>query len=1267
MPYMPKSAVPVNSGYMPKSAIPVAVPAPANLVSDADIQKRMGIPANFNEQVGKYIADQAKPMQPLDQSAIDAAVGHGQQYGKPDLKTRIGMNIANFAPEVVRGIVSNVANLGAHKENLFTPEGRANAAQLVTANEDAAQQAIPNYYDIPAPKNMPEKVADVGVGLGKFMTELLLAKKIVPPTTVLNDAAAWEIVNRLDDGTPGMGAAMSLGLRGLGKLPAGIALPAESAGFAGLAKLDGGDSTDVMINALLPVALRTPKALDFMRSKVAEIRQQQPDITPEQLTVKLRQYIPQETYNPEGGITDMSPSLENPTPLKTAVGIERELQPQKMVDVRRQYEDFRAQEIVEPQGEQLVTGAARREVSPPAQSDRIVPSGEEAMLEQATQQANPGFQRLPNKFQQEYSPEGGRTFPDAISRIEQAKVEGKGIPKIKDNRGGYTPLFNDLLTVSRDLFNRGYNKIQPWAKELIRTVGDWVMPHLNALWKSIKESANKPRRGMAAYGFEPSTHAGTTMKSTVSPELKERKFVTSVKSERPDINAEGTYSVRSTEELAQKAKNLIKDDIAKAEQVAARDNGQEGVAVASELIKHYSDRANSATNTPEKDMLNEKAAGIANNIARKLTDLGRGVQAASILARLTPEGQARFAAREIQRYNEEVERSSGGIGGLKKKIPELTGEQFKNITKEMADINKMPDGWEKALRFQKLHNSIADLIPTPFYKKVIAVWKAGLLTGLKTSGVNIGSNISHLLSETVKDIPATVVDKAASLLTGQRTVTTNINGIAQGLKEGAKRGIRYIRTGYDERNIGTKLDIKRVNMGKNIIAKGAQTYTDTVFHILGAEDQPFYYATKTRSLYEQAKVDAINKGFKNKPAQLHIENLIKNPTNKMLENATHDAEMAVFANETNLGKVAKYMQKLPFLGEIIIPFGRTPSAIAMQIINYTPVGIAKTVIENAGKGRFSQRQFSQAIGRGITGTAVMAIGAAMYDNGLISLNTPSSEKERRLNDIEGKNSNAVLIDGKWRSVQTLGPLGNVLLSGAHFKKAFKESGSPSEAITTALGESGASFLDQTFLQGLKSFINAVTSEGGANKFVADMAGSTVPTLVGDIAKATDDKDRQSVTASEKIQAKIPGLRNKLQPQIDVLGNESPRSGNAIETLADPTRPSNTTQTFITKELRRLWDAGYKVSPSLVGGRKGYEKLTPEENTELRKNVGSMINDKLYNHMNSSRYDNISDEVKAKYIDAVSRRARLQAKVKFLRDKFGSPTKQRMKTYFGNDD
>ena len=416
---------------------------------------------------------------------------------------------------------------------------------------------------------------------------------------------------------------------------------------------------------------------------------------------------------------------------------------------------------------------------------------------------------------------------------------------------------------------------------------------------------------------------------------------------------------------------------------------------------------------------------------------------------------------------------------------------------------------------------------------------------------------------------------------------------------------------------------------------------------MGAEDQPFYYGAKARSLYNQAKAQAINKGLKGVEAQKFIDDLVANPTDKMFAYATGDAETAVFQNQTILGNIARAIQKAPG-GEIALPFGRTPSAVATQIINYSPIGIVKTIFENIGKGRFDQRLFAQGIGRGITGTAVMAVGAAAFCKGLVSLDRPTTEKEQKLWELEGRKENSIKIGDKWRSVQVLGPAGNVLLIGAHFQSALDNSGSPTEAISTMAFGSAKSFTEQTFLTGINQITGALKDpERFAPSFAGSLFSSTVPTLLADIARSTDVSERRTESILQRFEARIPGLREMLEPQVTVLGKEKETIGNFLEIMADPTRPSLINDSPVIAEFRRLWNNGFKVSPTLLGDKKGFEALTPEQNTELWKRAGQITESKITGLLKKDAYWKLSDEEKSKVVDNIADKSKLFARVELV--------------------
>lgn len=534
------------------------------------------------------------------------------------------------------------------------------------------------------------------------------------------------------------------------------------------------------------------------------------------------------------------------------------------------------------------------------------------------------------------------------------------------------------------------------------------------------------------------------------------------------------------------------------------------------------------------------------------------------------------------------------------------------------------------------------------YERLIATWKAGLLTGMKTSGLNILSTASHAVSETAKDVPTALIDSGISLFTKERTVVFTTKGFGVGFVEGVKKGWDYMKTGFDTRNVGQKYDYKRTNFGTSKLAKAQQAYVEFIFHLLGAEDQPWYYGALAKSISSQALAQGKNKGLKGKKFKEFVNNLRQNPTDEMLEWAKEDAEVAIYTNRTHLGDVAKSIQRVKG-GEVIVPFGRTPSAVAMQIINYSPLGVVKEISEQIHKGKFNQRKFAQAAGRTVIGTGALYLGTRLFKAGLIALGFPDNERERKLWELEGRKPNSILIDGKWRGVETLGPLGNLLVIGGYFQQALDSKGSLTEAMIEAMAGGAKSFTEQTFVRGVNLAVDALTDpEASFERWFTSMSGSIVPTIVADIARAQDDRARRAVGPKERIQSRIPIYRRGLPPKIDVFGQDLPRyGGNVFETMVDPTRPSKIRQDVVVDELRRLWDKDIKVSPTLLGDKAGYDILTKEENTQLWQRAGELTYKALFGLVNTEDYEKAHDFAKGQLIEFITRQAKAAAKAEIV--------------------
>ncbi len=729
---------------------------------------------------------------------------------------------------------------------------------------------------------------------------------------------------------------------------------------------------------------------------------------------------------------------------------------------------------------------------------------------------------------------------------------------------------------------------------------------------------------------------------TVADEVvtKEQGFVTSVKEAIPAASkVNGQYIVRDTDELAIKARNLVETDEAAALNMARKSDKDDAVAVTAELLKKWSNDAISATDEVTKARIYDDITNLTTDMADRLTAAGRFVQAASILQRSTPEGQLRFAAKTIERYNKE---------NPTRMIPGLTAEDSKFILEEMKAIEAMPDGWQKAARFQKVQEYTLDKIPTPLWKKMTTTWQAGLLTGIKTTGLNLASTTGNILAGSIAKIPATIVDSAVSLITGKRSVALSYGVTPKGLKEGWEKGVRFFKTGYDERQALDYRDFRRVNFGKGRVAKLFQGYTDTVFRFLGLQDQLFYYGVNAASLLEQAKIQAINSGRKGADRKAYQYFLSENPTEEMITAAAIDATTATFQNKTVLGKALSSVRTAGGpVGEIAIPFARTPAAVAMEVIRYSPIGFGEAVWVAMRKGEFDQKRFSTLVGKATTGTIPMAIGYNLMKEDLVALEYPTTPRERAKWEAEGRKPNTILINGKWRSPYVLGPNGVLILWGAHLKQAMEQTGSYSEAITQAAFGMGKSFLEQTATTGINSLAEALNNPGQYGQaYIANLVGSIVPTLVSDTARSIDPYERDSKgqgfidSVSKKIQNRLPLARQALPIKVDAYGYNLKRVGNFMEVLADPTRPSKAVDSVTIREIHRLWEEGYKAAPTKLDY---YPSLSPKQQGDLFRAAGTRIEDGLIVLMQRPSYRAASDEKKADMIDKVITQAKVDGR------------------------
>jgi len=640
----------------------------------------------------------------------------------------------------------------------------------------------------------------------------------------------------------------------------------------------------------------------------------------------------------------------------------------------------------------------------------------------------------------------------------------------------------------------------------------------------------------------------------------------------------------------------------------------------------------------------EAAANLYNNLAEHGTELGRGVQAFSLLEKMSPESVSLAVSRKIQRYNITA----------KNKIPNLTGEQTKLISDQIAKIDGLA-GRNKNLAIGELQQILNGFIPSTLADKAITVWKAGLLTSLRTHERNILGNTIMSGSEVFKDIPAVLVDKALSLKTGKRSLTLAAKGTLKGGRKGLQAAGDVITKGFDPEDAIGKFDIKRVTWKKNRVEQTLKHLTDAVFRTLGGADKPFWHSSFARSLYDQAGAEAINVGKHGNKAL--IEALVKSPTEDMLKVATKDANYVTFHDKNMLSSVASKikgtMSKSEWgkvVSEGLMPFTGVPSSIAEKTIAYSPIGLVKGMSKVGkiltGDIPEMQRLASQEVGRGVMGTGLFSLGAWLAAKGLMT-GQPKNTKERNLWEVEGKQANSVFYNGKWRGINSIGPQNLILLAGGKYQQ---EMATPDGSLAKLGAGIAKDQLSQTFLQGVQGPLQAINDpERYGKSYIGNTASSVIPNIVKDVSKAFDPNQRELNTTGDYIKAGIPGLRKTLTPKRDVLGNIVKQEPSGVAAFVDLFNSKTPIDSNTITELKRLYETGNETVPSRLSATqtiKGKKvKLTPEQLDRVETGMGQVTQSRLKTLIVSPKYKSLTDDKKSDAIASLVRKARADYKDK----------------------
>ena len=520
-------------------------------------------------------------------------------------------------------------------------------------------------------------------------------------------------------------------------------------------------------------------------------------------------------------------------------------------------------------------------------------------------------------------------------------------------------------------------------------------------------------------------------------------------------------------------------------------------------------------------------------------------------------------------------------------------------------------------------------------EKAVTLWKAGLLSAPTTHMANLGGNVLMQVLGTASDLAAVPFDVLASLATGNRTALASMAPtIAQikGMGHGARRGVEFFKTGVYPADMVAKFDIPREVTFKTPLIN---RYVKTVFRTLGATDIMFREAAMQKSFVQQAQIMAKSEKLTGAAFKKRVADLLVKPTNDMYASAINAAEYATFQDKTTLGRQAAAWKKAgtgnaiaELAGELIMPFTQTPTSIASKLVDHSPAGFIKALARAIKPATRSQENLVKDLSRAVTGTGVMALGALLFQKGIMTGNAPETEAERKQWQAEGKQANSIKINGHWINLTKLAPAGNMLAIGADFERLSKDKDGL-DLATSASWNAVRGLTNMTFLKGVAAGTQALNQpDRYGEAFFEGVAGGLVPNVIAKTERAFDPRLRDPEGVGQSIMSRIPLLDQNVPVRKDIFGRDIEAPGGRLA-LIDPFGVTKATTDPSLLEMERI---GYSVgvpSPKIAGmplDNEQYAEFQGMNGKALKKVVDKVIESDQYQKLPTDKKKDLLDQV-----------------------------------------
>lgn len=660
----------------------------------------------------------------------------------------------------------------------------------------------------------------------------------------------------------------------------------------------------------------------------------------------------------------------------------------------------------------------------------------------------------------------------------------------------------------------------------------------------------------------------------------------------------------------------------------------------------------------------DEAVELLRTMSSKLRESGQFTQAAAItMMKSDPDTALRYAVREIDSLNMAGRKKYGG----KWRDFILTDDEIKSFRSIQAGDT---DAIKKA--YEQIGARLAKEYPSTKWEKVVELSRVGMLLNPRTQVRNVVSNAMLQPVRSLSDRVSALGQNAIHLINPDFKVTQSLVGggreekkvagevwdsvkdslLGESSKWDKLKGIGNEKQVFHGSPISKVFDkifpgaIERANkaMGKNVDDSILETIRNFTYYLLERGDEPFVKNNFVNRLASYMKAQGIKS--------------IDEIPEEAITLAKDEALKATFKDDNSFTRaLTGIKQNTGKLGEVVMPFTKTPANLAMRGIDYSPTGLVSTF--KSAKNGADAAKIMDDLSKNLVGSAAIFGGYELAKHGIITGKLSSDKDEAAFQKQQGQLAYSIRVGDHYYTYDWAQPAAIPFILGASIFQSVEESDQEEsdvlrslKAIGNAAYNGGTSAVNAwADLSPLQSFQDLFSGSYGSEGFAENLGNELleypqrlIPSWLGATARTLDTTQRQTYSAGNPIQtqidtaiSKIPVLSETLPAAYDTWGREIKRNNSigeaAFAQMFNPGQLGNVTTSPIDGEIQRLYDIteDKAVFPQKSSWTVGGKKLSNREYSDLQKEQGNLSYDMTEAFINSPSYSSMEDSMKAKTI------------------------------------